>query len=94
MEDLYLLTNIGGDLTQFGGPRMPGAITGFHTADAGSGDVTGETDLDLAIPELWASAIFGYFEAKLVLRGICDDYSALVKGKGDTINIPEIPEVT
>ena len=93
MEDLYLM-NIGGDLTQFGGPRMPGAITGFSTANAGSGDVTGETDLDLAIPELWSSAIFGYFEAKLVLRGICDDYSALVKGKGDAINIPEIPEVT
>ena len=73
---------------------MGGAITGFHTADAGSGDVTGETDLDLAIPELWSSAIFGYFEAKLILRGICDDYSALVRGKGDTINIPEIPEVT
>ena len=70
------------------------AITGFHTADAGSGDVTGETDLDLAIPELWASAIMGYFEASLVLRPLCDDYSSLVKGKGDLINIPEIPEVT
>ena len=93
MEDLYLM-NIGGDLTHIGGPRYAGAITGFHTADGGSGDVTGETDLDLIIPEMWASAIYGYFEAKLVLRGICDDYSALVKGKGDTINIPEIPEVT
>ena len=60
MDDLYLM-NIGGDLSQYGGPVYPGAITGFHTADAGSGDVTGETDLDLAIPELWASAIFGYF---------------------------------
>ena len=93
MEELYLL-NIGGDLTHIGGPRYAGAITGFHTADGGSGDVTGETDLDLIIPEMWASAIYGYFEAKLVLRGICDDYSALVKGKGDTINITEIPEVT
>ena len=71
-----------------------GAITGFHTADASSGDVTGETDLDLAIPELWAKMIYGYFEASLVLRPLCDDYSSLVKGKGDTINIPEIPEVT
>ena len=71
-----------------------GAITGFHTADAGSGDVTGETDLDLAIPELWAKTIYGYFEASLILKPICDDYSALVKGKGDAINIPEIPEVT
>ena len=71
-----------------------GAITGFHTADAGSGVVTGETDLDLAIPELWAKMIYGYFEASLILRPVCDDYSALVKGKGDAINIPEIPEVT
>jgi len=71
-----------------------GAITVGGDATTWAGDVTGETDLDLAIPELWASAIYGYFEAALVLRPICDDYSALVKGKGDAINIPEIPEVT
>ena len=71
-----------------------GAITVGGDATTWDGDVTGETDLDLAIPELWASAIYGYFEASLVLRPICDDYSALVKGKGDAINIPEIPEVT
>jgi hypothetical protein len=71
-----------------------GAITVGGDATTWDGDVTGETDLDLAIPELWASAIYGYFEAALVLRPICDDYSALVKGKGDAINIPEIPEVT
>ena len=59
-----------------------------------AGDVTGETDLDLAIPELWASAIWGYFEQALVLRPLCDDYSALVKGRGDMINIPTIPAVT
>ena len=55
------------------------AITGGFAASAGS-EATGETDLDLAIPELWASAIFGYFEASLILRPLCDDYSALVKG--------------
>lgn len=92
MEEMYLMS-IGGDLTQYGGPRMCGAITGFSAASSGS-EVTGETDLDLAIPEMWSSAIYGYFEAKLILRGICDDYSSMVVGKGDTINIPEIPEVT
>ena len=92
MEEMYLMS-IGGDLTQYGGPRMCGAITGFSAASCGS-EVTGETDLDLAIPEMWSSAIYGYFEAKLILRGICDDYSSMVVGKGDTINIPEIPEVT
>ena len=71
-----------------------GAITVGGDATTWAGDVTGETDLDLAIPELWAKAIYGYFEASLILRPICDDYSALVKGKGDAINIPEIPEVT
>lgn len=59
-----------------------------------TGDATGVTDYDLLIPELWASAIMGYFEASLILRPVCDDYSELVKGKGDTINIPEIAEVT
>ena len=71
-----------------------GAITVGGDATTWAGDVTGETDLDLAIPELWASAIFGYFEQALVLKPLCDDYSALVKGKGDTINIPTIPAVT
>ena len=71
-----------------------GAITVGGDATTWAGDVTGETDLDLAIPELWASAIFGYFEQALVLKPLCDDYSALVQGKGDTINIPTIPAVT
>ena len=71
-----------------------GAITVGGDATTIAGDATGETDLDLAIPELWASAIWGYFEKALVLRPLCDDYSALVKGKGDAINIPTLPEVT
>ena len=71
-----------------------GAITVGGDATTWDGDVTGETDLDLAIPELWASAIFGYFEQALILKPLCDDYSALVKGRGDIINIPTIPAVT
>ena len=70
------------------------AIKGFATVVGDSGDVTGITDLDVAIPDLWASAIYGYFESSLILRGICDDYSSLVTGKGNAIKIPEIPEVT
>ena len=76
------------------GIAISGAITVGGDATTWDGDVTGETDLDLAIPQLWSSAIYGYFEKALILRGICDDYSSLVKGKGDAINIPEIPEVT
>ena len=42
------------------------------------------------IPELWADPIFKYFEAKLKLRDSVSDYSALVKGAGDTVHIPKI----
>ena len=45
------------------------------------------------VPELWADGIYKYFERKTVFRGLIEDYSALVKGAGDTINIPEIPLV-
>ena len=44
------------------------------------------------IPEIWADGIYKYFERKSVFRGLVDDYSALVSGKGygDAINIPEL----
>ena len=42
------------------------------------------------VPEIWADGIYKYFARKTVFRGLMDDYSALVKGSGDTINIPEI----
>tara|TARA_R100001594_G_scaffold88289_1_gene122559 strand:- start:46 stop:951 length:906 start_codon:yes stop_codon:yes gene_type:complete len=42
------------------------------------------------VPEVWADGIYKYFARKTVFRGLIDDYSALVKGSGDTINIPEI----
>ena len=44
------------------------------------------------IPEIWADGIYKYFERKTVFRGLVDDYSSLVKGKGygDAINVPEM----
>ncbi len=44
------------------------------------------------IPEIWADGIYKFFERKTVMRGLIDDYSALVgsKGYGDAINIPEM----
>ena len=71
-----------------------GAITTFHTANTSAGDATDASNLDEVIPELWADMIWGYFERRLVLRNLFDDYSALVKGKGDKINMPEMPEST
>ena len=78
MESL-LLNSINLDWLAILIPAMGmGAITVGGDATTIAGDATGETDLDLAIPELWASAIWGYFEKALVLRPLCDDYSALV----------------
>ena len=53
--------------------------------------VTTTTDQHF-IPEIWSDGIYKFFERKTVLRGLVDDYSALVKGKGygDAINIPEM----
>ena len=69
-------------------------ITGFSDDVGDVADATSKTNLAVAIPELWASAIYGYFEKALVLKPLCDDYSSLVTGKGNKINIPEIPQVT
>ena len=48
------------------------------------------------IPEIWADGIYKFFERKTVFRGLVEDYSALVKGKGfgDNINIPEMSIVS
>ena len=42
------------------------------------------------IPELWAEPIYKFLMAKLNLRNSVDDYSAMVKGAGDTVHIPKI----
>jgi len=74
---------------------VSGAILGAGNATVGSdvGDLDGNDDLGVMIPALWSSAVFRYFEKALVFRPFFDDYSSLVKGKGDTINLPEIQEV-
>ena len=46
------------------------------------------------VPSLWADAIYKYFSEKLVFRNLVDDYSAMVKGKGDIIHFPEIAKMT
>ena len=53
--------------------------------------VTTTTDQHF-IPEIWADGIYKFFERKSVFRGLIDDYSALMTGKGygDTLHIPEI----
>ena len=89
---MRFINNINYNPLQPMGSNLEMALTVGGGATTWDGTVT--TKDNLIIPELWSGAIFGYFEKALVLRSICDDYSALAKGKGDTINIPEIPAVT
>ena len=42
------------------------------------------------IPELWAEPIYKFYKETNRLASSVDDYSALVKGAGDTVHIPKI----
>ena len=42
------------------------------------------------VPELWSDGIYRYFNRKTIFKGLIEDYSSLVKGSGDTVNIPQI----
>ena len=55
-----------------------------------AGDLMDTTSGAGFIPEVWSDAIYSFFFLANKLRNSIDDYSALVKGKGDTIHIPAI----
>ena len=42
------------------------------------------------IPEIWAEPIYKFYKETNKLANSVDDYSALVKGAGDTVHIPKI----
>jgi len=42
------------------------------------------------VPELWSEGIYRYFERGTVFKNLVEDYSSLVKGSGDIVNIPQI----
>ena len=42
------------------------------------------------VPELWSNGIYRYFERGTIFKGLVEDYSSLVKGSGDIVNIPQI----
>ena len=65
-----------------------------YTAFSGDATQGRGSHLDVAIPELWADAVYRYFEKQLVFKPFFDDYSSLVQGKGDTLNIPTGSEIT
>lgn len=59
-----------------------------------TGDITQKSDVDVFVPELWAAGVYRYFEKKLILKPFFDDYSSLVKGRGDVLHIPTMQEVS
>ena len=48
------------------------------------------TSADDFVPELWSDGIYRYFERGTVFKALIEDYSSLVKGSGDIVNIPQI----
>ena len=46
------------------------------------------------IPEMWRDAILDYAERKFMLRNQVTDFSSMVSGGGDVLNIPKIDEET
>ena len=55
-----------------------------------TGDLMDKTSGAGFIPQVWSDSIYSFFFRANKLRNSVDDYSALVKGKGDKINIPAI----
>lgn len=46
------------------------------------------------IPELWGPNVIAATESNLVFQGLCWDWSDPVKGKGDTIHVPGVSNLT
>ena len=61
------------------------AITGGMLGNAS----TTTTHLEF-VPELWSDGIYRYFERGTIFKNLIEDYSSMVKGAGDTVNIPQI----
>jgi|TARA_B100001245_G_C22788713_1_gene380563 hypothetical protein len=64
-----------------------------YGVNTGAG-ISGLTEVDVFIPEVWSSAVFGYLERALKWRDKVDDYSSMITGSGDRIHVPTITEVT
>ena len=48
------------------------------------------TTADDFVPEIWSDGIYRYFERGTIFKNLVEDYSSLVKGSGDIVNIPQI----
>ena len=56
---------------------------------------TQASDVELAvfIPEIWADAVRASFKKSLVMGNLAVDYSSLLTGGGDTVNVPSVADV-
>jgi len=52
-----------------------------------------DTELAVFIPEMWADAVRAAFKKQLVLGNLGTDFSALIAGGGDIINVPSVADV-
>ena len=55
--------------------------------------ISGVTEFDVFIPEIWSSAVEGFLRSKLMFRDMVTDYSSFVVSGGDKINVPSLSEV-
>ncbi len=49
---------------------------------------------DNFVPEMWGNGVQNYIKQKFILAGLTNDVSFMLKGAGDTINIPRVTENT
>ena len=56
-----------------------------------TGNVTTTTAASF-IPEMWRDAILDYAERKMQLRNQVLDFSSMLSGGGDKLNIPKVKE--
>ena len=52
-----------------------------------------DTELAVFIPEMWADAVRASFKKSLVMGNLAVDYSGLLSGGGDTVNVPSVADV-
>jgi len=52
-----------------------------------------DTELAVFIPEIWADAVRASFKKSLVMGNLAVDYSSLLTGGGDTVNVPSVADV-
>ena len=82
-----LLNNIQGYAQNgYAGNHLMMADTGDSMLGAAS---TTTTHLEF-VPELWSDGIYRFFERGTVFKNLIEDYSSLVTGAGDTVNIPQV----